>query len=151
MRCVVCVQSSDVSRRTALFSVLLREERGIALSERNKPADVVRTPGFANTAPKGQGERMSDGLPGYTCPQIDAMKRKVRKVMSLIDHPTTPFSAVSRMQEVLEGLEELRGANHQLREGYARACDERDEAIKERDRAGASLAYIYRAAQERGW
>ncbi len=65
-----------------------------------------------NSGVRGGSEvRMSDGLPGHTCPAIDEVKRLVRK----------NISSIRDRDRCFELLEELRGDNLRLREGYARA------------------------------
>lgn len=67
---------------------------------------------------------MSDGLPGYTCPAIDRVKRALRRLRDGGD--VDPVELASCLRE----LEELRAANTALRDGYTRACRERDAALR---------------------
>ena len=59
---------------------------------------------------------MGDGLPGYTCPTIDRVKRTLRRLRDGGEVDPVEIGAA------LRDLEEVREANHQLREGYAKAA-----------------------------
>lgn len=58
---------------------------------------------------------MGDRLPGYTCPAIDRVKRTLRRLRD----GGTPDPI--EIEAALRDLEEVREANHQLREGFIAA------------------------------
>lgn len=63
---------------------------------------------------------MSDNLPGHTCPAIDDLKRRLRRLAREV-----PGVDPVELDAMLSDLEQLRADNLALREGYARARADR--------------------------
>lgn len=70
---------------------------------------------------------VGDGLPGYTCPTIDAVLSGLRKLRRL--GALDPFA----FEDYRIALEGLRTSNTQLRDGYTAAMERVEKLEKERD------------------
>lgn len=70
--------------------------------------------------------------PGHTCPDIDAAKSALRRLVWRLNHDETPVDA-EKVKEIAEegfaALEQVRESNVQMREAYWRMKAERDRAL----------------------
>lgn len=70
--------------------------------------------------------------PGHTCPDIDAAKSALRRLVWRINHDDTPIDA-EKVKEIAEegfaALEAVRESNVQMREAFWRMKAERDRAL----------------------